>query len=280
MRQLFSVPVANKSLTFYLPKGQFGNIMVEYDVTTSAGNTMTKADAGNIRLNWNGQDIVNADAEILNELNNVYGGTAEAAFVEAGANRMCVIIPSGLYFDTGNVFDIGDNDKVYIKLDFSDLSAKSASGMVTVYAKPKLGQMNYLHHIEPRFVVAQGASTLSDTFPVSNVSQVYFKNPAGANVSQVQINKNSETVIDGSVKMLKAYSAYVHLLETALTTIAIDFGESKDIRENFGQQISYKLTFTGAGTCPMYISFIELTPDKAVESKTRASYQIANNIQK
>jgi hypothetical protein len=280
MRQLFSVPVSNKSLTFYLPKGQFGNIMIEYAVTTSAGNTMTAADAGNVRLNWQGQDIVNVDAELLNDLNNVYGGKAEATFALAGANRFCVIIPSGLYFDNGNVFDIGDNDKVYLKLDFASLSAISASGMVTVYAKPKLGQMNYLHHIEPRFVVASGASTLSDVFPVSNVSQVYFKNPAGSNVSEVQINKNSETVVDGSVDMLKAYSAYVHLLETALTTIAIDFGESKDLRENFGQQISYKLKFTGAGTCAMYVSYIELTPDKAVESKTRASYQIANNIQK
>lgn len=282
MRQLFSAPLSNNTLTFYLPKGQFGNLMVVYAGTTDAGQTWTRADLGQVRLNWNGDDAINVDAEILNLLDNIYGGVAEATFAAAGANRAAVIIPSGLWFDSANVFDVGDTDRVFVKLDFSAAAAKCsvAGGTVTIFAKPKIGVMNYLHKMVTRNINSSGAFTYSDTFPISNVSQVYLKNPSGANVSHIQLNKNSETVVDADTADVNAYSDWIHQLEATNSTIAIDFGETKDIRENVGSQISFKYTFSGAGTLEQYFSYIEFTNKKAVESRTVASNKIIQNVNK
>lgn len=267
MKLLHSVPVANSNLNFYLPKGQWGNILIEYDVVTDTGLTMTRADAGNVKLNWGGDDVINVDAEILNLLNNVYGGVAEASFASAAANRMVVILPSGLWFDSGNIFDVANKDEVYIDLSFAALAAKCVSGNVRIYSKPKIGVMNYLHKIVSRFVVAGGASVLADTFPISNISQVYLKNPAGSNVTQVQLTKNEETVVNASVQALIAYSDNIHNLETTNTTLALEMGESKDIRENIGNQIDYNYTFSAAGTLYQYFSHLHFTNEKALTSR-------------
>lgn len=276
MRLLHSVPSTNGSLTFFLPKGQYGSIMIEYDLDAALGVTLTRAQMGNIILNWNGDNVINVDAEILNLLDNVYGGTAEFSAAVGGATRMSVFIPLAQWFDSLNVYDIGEKDQVYIKLDFPTiaLATNVDSGSVRVYAKNKVGVMNYLHKIISRSVVSAGATTIADTYPVNNISQLYLKNPA-ALVSNIQITKDNDTVVDAPTAVLNAYSDWIHLLESTNTTIVIEFGESKDIRENVGSQISYKYTFTGAGTLAQYFSYIEFTPIKAIESRAKAGQKLA-----
>lgn len=275
MRLVQSVPLTNGSVTFFLPKAQIGNIYIEYTPVAAAGVTLTRANYGNVILNWNGKDVVNVDAEILNLLDNVYGGTAEFTPAVGALSRMSVFVPCGQWFDPLNVYDVGEKDQVSIKLDFPQLAsvANVASGSVNIYIKTKVGVMNYLHNIIARPVVVAGASTLADVYPVNNMSQVYLKNPTI--LTRAQIMKDGETIVDAPTASLTAYSDWVHLLETSNTTIAIDFGESKDIRENLGNQVQYQYTFSGAGTLSQYFSFIEFTPNKSIESKTKASAKLS-----
>jgi len=282
MRLLYSQTLANKTLTFYLPKGQWGNIIVEYIGTTDTGQTGQRSDMGSVILNWNGEDIVNVDAEILNLLANLYGGVAEATFATAGLNRMIAILTPGVWYDSQNIFDVADTDKVYIKLDFTTFANKCATsgGSVNIYSKPKVGVMNYFHKIISRNINVSSAVTVADTFPISNVSQLYLKNLASRNISNIQINKDDENIIDCSPKLLNAYSDWIHLLETTNGTVAVDFGESKDIREVIGTQISYKYTFTAADTLEQYFSYVEFTPEKASQSRLTAQNKILKNINK
>jgi hypothetical protein len=268
MKLLNSVPASNGSLTHYLPSGQYGVIAIEMVLDAAAGVTLTRANMGNIILNWNGQDVVNIDAEILNLLNNVYGGVSEFSAVAGGAHRFTAYIPCGQWFDSQNIYDVGDNDKVSVKLDFPDLAlaANVDSGQINIYAKNRVGVMNYLHNIISRNIPASGASTLADSYPLNNVSQMYLKNPA-ALLTNVQIVKDGLTLVDAPPATLIAYSDFSHLLETTNTTLALDFIESKDIRESLGSTINYKYTFSGAGTLEQYFSFIEFTPTKAIESR-------------
>lgn len=279
MKLLHSVPVGNGGLTFFIPKAQYGVIHIEYDVTAAAAVTLTRAQYGNVILNWNGDDVINADAEILNLMANIYGGTAEFTPAVGGLSRMSVYIPTGQWFDSMNVYDVSENDQVYVKLSFPDLAlpANVASGSVRVYAKEKVGVMNYLYKITSRFVVAQGATTLADTYPVNNISQIVYKN-AGTLLSNIQVVKDSETVVDAPVKVLNAYSDWIHLLETTNTVIVIEFGESKDIRENVGSQLSYKYIFTGAGTLSQYFLYLEFTPNKALESTNTAKRTLLKRV--
>jgi len=276
MKLLHSVPAANSSDTFFIPKGQYGTFYIQFDVIAQAGVTLTREDFGNIILNWNGQDVINVDAEIINLLDNVYGGTSKFSSTVGADASMACFLTAGLWFDSSNVYDIGGNDKVYIKLDFPNLadSAKVASGQVKIYAKNKDGIMNYLHNITARPVPASGASTLADSFPVNNVTQVYLKDPA-ALTSNLQVVKDGITLVDAPPNELINYSDFIHQLETTSNTLAIDFVESRSLAEAVGSTISYKYTFTGAGTLQQYFSFIDFTPAKANESgNTLAKKQV------
>lgn len=275
MRLVHSVPLANGSTTFFLPKSQIGNIIVEYTPVAAAAVTLVRADYGTAILNWNGRDVVNTDVEILNLLDNIYGGVAEFTPAVAALSRLTMVIPCGQWFDPLNVYDIGEKDQVSIKLNFGNLASAAfvASGSCNIYIKTKIGVMNYLHNIIARPVVVAGASTLADTYPVNNISQVYLKAPTI--LTRAQIMKDGETIVDAPTASINAYSDWIHLLETTNTTIAIEFGESKDIRENLGSQVQYQYTFSGAGTLNQYFSFIEFTPNKAAESKARAASKLA-----
>jgi hypothetical protein len=199
-------------------------VLLWYDtnLTPQRAYYLTRANLGNIILNWNGQDVVNADAEILNQLDNVYGGVSEFSASAGSTTNASVFIPCGLWFDSQNVYDIGENDNVYLKLDFSDLASASNvdSGTINVYGKNKTGVMSYLHNITSRPVVASGASTLADTYKINNISQIYLKDPATL-LSNVQFSKDKETIVDASPGVLISYSDYVHQLETTNTTLRL-----------------------------------------------------------
>jgi hypothetical protein len=270
MKLLHAVPASNGSMTFYVPKGQYGFFQIVFDLDAAAGVTITRAQLGNIKFNWQGSDVFNVDAELLSLLGNVYGGISEFTAVAGGATRCSIFIPCGAYWDSQNIYDIHDNDRVYFELTFPLLTAAVIdSGFVKVYGKNKVGVMNYLFNIMPRPVVSSGAAVLSDTYEINNVISIYMKNPA-ALVSDIQIDKNNQTIYNAPTTEIQAYSDWIHQLETTNTTLALEFAESKDIREALGSTVRYQMTFTGAGTLAQYFAFVEFTPEKANASALRA----------
>lgn len=274
MKLLHAVPALNGSLTFYVPKGQYGFFQIVFDLDAAAGVTITRANLGNIKFNWQGSDVFNVDAELLSLLGNVYGGISEFSAVAGGATRCSIFIPCGAYWDSQNIYDVHDNDRVYFELTFPALTAAVIdSGFVKVYGKDKVGVMNYLFNIMPRPVVSSGAAVLSDTYEINNVISIFMKNPA-ALVSNIQIDKNNRTIYNAPTTEIQAYSDWIHQLETTNTTLALEFAESKDIREALGSSIRYQMTFTGAGTLAQYFAFIEFTPEKAQASALRARRQL------
>lgn len=279
MRRLYSVPNSNGSLQFYVPSGLYKFFVVEFDLDAAAAVTLTRANLGNLKLNFNGQDIINADVEILSLLGNIYGGVSEFTAVAGGATRCTVFIPCGQYWDNSNVYYVSQDDKVYLDLSFPDLAlaANVDSGSIRVYAKNGVGSMNYLNYLQTKPVVAAGAGVIDDSFPVNNVAQIILKSAATL-LSNVQVRKDGEPVFDGNVNVLTAYSDFVHMLETTNTTLVLETGESKDVREYSGHEIGYQYTFTGAGTLAQYFQFIEYTTQKAKASRQASANYLARKM--
>ncbi|MCK9282166.1 MAG: hypothetical protein M0P71_16220 [Melioribacteraceae bacterium] len=280
MKLLHGVPGANGALSFALPKGQYGIIQLHFAGTAAAGVTVTRLNLGSVRLSWNGQDIVNVDAEILNLLNNTYGGVATFASAIGAAFTCDVMIPCGQWIDSSNIYDVGNSDQVILTLQFPDLAnvAIVAAATVDVYAKEKIGVMNYLFHMIQRNVISAGAGIVADTYPMNNITQVYLKDPATANVTRIQILKDNTTIVSAPTAVVQAHSDWTHLNETATTTTAIEFIESKDVREAVGAQISYNYTFSGAGTLSQYFAYVTFTEQKAIESRNKSAQKLGNNI--
>lgn len=280
MKRLFGVPGSNASLSTYFPKNQYGAFLIRYTGTAAAGVTITRADLGSVQLTWNGKDVINVDAELLNLVDNLYGGVSEFTSAIGGAFACSVIIPCGQWIDAANVYDVGINDKVALNLNFPNLASAAfvASANVDVFYKTKTGVMNYLNNIIQRNVVMTGAGTFSDNYPISNVAQLFIKAPA-ALLSNIQVAKDNNTIVDCPPAVALSYNDYLHLVETAQTTLGIEFGESKDIRENVGGQVSYSHTFTGAGTLQQYLCYITFTsPNKVIASRTQAAQDLTGKI--
>ena len=281
MKLNYQVPLSQGSLSFFLPKGQYGNIMLRISGIAAAGVTITRAQLGNCQLVWNGQQVINVDLELLNQLNNLYGGYSDFTSALAGAFTASIIIPTGTYFDSSNIYEVGANDQVQLKIDFPDLAniANVASGNIAIYTKEKIGAMNYLYNMVPRFIVAGGAGNIADTYAVNNISQVFLKKPLTDGLtSHIQILKDNRTIADCDTVVAQDYSDYIHQVETPNDVIAIEMSESKDVREAIGGQVSYQYQFTGAATLKQYYGYISFTPAKAVESRARSAEKIAMNI--
>jgi len=274
MRLLWQDNLVNLTTNFTIPKGQYGLFLIRYSGQAAANQTVATTDLGNVILNANGNDKINVDVDLLSQLSNVYGGAIEASSVTGGAFAFSVIVPVAAWFDSKNIYDISERDKVYFKLDFPNIASKIVSGTVAIYAKPRHGVMSYWHKILSRTVVSGGAGTITDTLPVANISEVYLKNPA-ALVSQIQLIKDGKVYVDGDTGSELAYSNWIHLLESSITLLAIEFVESKDIREAISQSLSYKYNFTGAGNLAQYYSAIEFVDaNKQAESLANAKSAI------
>lgn len=265
MKLLFRDSAMNSTTTYNVAREQYGSFLVRFAGTAAAGQTVAAADLGNVILNWNGGDVVNVDAEMLANAANLYGGAVEATSAQAGAFAFSFIIPCGAWNDPRNIYDVNDKDKVYIKLDFAALSAKIASGTVSINAKPRTGIMSYFHKILSRSVVAGGAGTITDTINAANISELYVKNPA-ALVSTMQISKDGKTYVDNDAATELSYSNWIHQVESAGTFLGVEFIESGDLRQSLSKQLTYKYVFTGAGTLAQYYSSIEFSAQKQAES--------------
>jgi hypothetical protein len=274
MRLLYSSPFSAGSLTFFLPKGSYGSFQIAYRGTNGA-TAKTRADLGNVQLTYNGNPIVNVDAELLSFLNDLKGGFSTFTSTANSTLNAQINVPCGRFGDNNNSYSVQDKDKVYFKLDFPNLT--NITGTVYIYAVPKLGIQNYLYCLTSRNVVAGGAGVLSDVHRLPNVSEIYLKNTSI--VSSIQIVRDNQTIVDGLREDIQAFSDFVNQVEASNSIIEIPMNISKDVREVLSQEILYKYSFSSGGTLQQYFAYNVLTPQQAVISASEINAEVQKKIQ-
>lgn len=274
MQLLYSTAFSSSSLTFFLPKGSFGGFQIAFRGTNNA-TPKTRADLGNVQLTWNGNPIVNVDAELLSYLTDLKGGFSTFTSTASSTLNAQIYIPAGQYGDTNNSYLITDSDKVYFKLDFPNLS--NITGQVYIYGIKKQGVNNYLYCLTSRNVVASGAGTISDVHRLPNVSQIFLKNTT--NMTSLQIVRDNQTVVDGLKEDVQAFSDFYNEVEASNTVIEIPLNLSRDIREVVSQEILFKYTFSAATTLQQYFGYNILTPNQAVKSVSEIDAEIRKKIE-
>lgn len=274
MRLLYSSPFSGGSLTFFLPKGSYGSFQIAYRGTNGA-TPKTRADLGNVQLTFNGNPIINVDAELLSYLNDLKGGFSTFTSTANSILNAQINVPCGRFGDNNNSYVIEDKDKVYFKLDFPNLS--NINGTVYIYAIPKLGIQNYLYCLTSRNVVASGSGVLSDVHRIPNCSEIYLKNTSI--ITAMQIVRDNQTIIDGLKEDVQAFSDFINQVEASNTIIEMPMNISKDVREVISQEILYKYTFGSAGTLQQYFAYNILTPQQAVISASLVDAEVQKKIQ-
>lgn len=276
MKILTSAPFSQGSHQHFLPKGNYGGFLVVYEgVNVALGNT-TLADLGDVEFNYNGETLINVPAKVIANLNDLYYGDQEFTNIAGGAVRASIFIPSGTFQDDKNVYNVSQEDRVNFKLDFSGLASLWASGFVRIYGITKQGAQNYLAKLVSFNQVSGGASSINNVYDVENVNAVYLDNVSITD--NIKLSKDGKTIIDAETKDILAYSNLKHQVETAITMIAIEFTESKDVREAIGGMTEFSYKTNGAGVLDQYFASIVFTPKKAVATIQQAKVDIANKM--
>lgn len=274
MQLLYSSAFSAGSLTFFLPKGSWGGFQIAYRGTNNA-TPKTRDDLGNVQLTWNGNPIINVDAELLSYIADLKGGFSTFTSTASSTLNAQLYIPAGQFGDNNNSYLITDSDKVYFKLDFPNLN--NISGTVYIYGIKKQGVNNYLYCLTSRNVVATGSGTISDVHRLPNVSQIFLKNTT--NLSSVQIVRDGQTIVDGLKEDIQAFSDFYNQVEASNTVIEVPMNLSRDVREVISQEILFKYSFTGATTLEQYFAYNILTPNQAVKSVADIEAEIRKKVE-
>lgn len=267
MKQLFQQALSSGSLAYQLEKGQWGLFQLRAEGIASSGQSVNLTDLGNVIVRWNGQDIVNVDFEFLNLFGNLYGGVCEYTSINGGAFKISAFIFTGLPFDPQNVFDVDENDKVEIVWTW--YTTKIVSGYAYVFGKPRSGIMSYVPGLYIKSVVSSGAGVINDNIPVENIATLFIKNPS-ALISRLQVARDGKVIVDGATGAIQAYSDWIHLLETTNNLLAIEFVESKNVKDVISTQLSYSFTTTGSGIIQLYYARLIPKPEKVEISMARS----------
>lgn len=274
MQLLYSTAFSSASLTFFLPKGSFGGFQIAFRGTNNV-TPKSRQDLGNVQLTWNGNPIINVDAELLAFLADLKGGFSTFTSNANSTLNAQIYIPAGQFGDTNNAYLITDSDKVYFKLDFPNLS--NITGQVYIYGIRKQGVNNYFYCLTSRNVVTSGAGTISDVHRLPNVSQIFLKNTTS--MSALQIVRDNQTVVDGLKEDVQAFSDFYNQVEQSNQVIEIPLNLSRDVREVISQEILFKYTFTGSTTLQQYFGYNILTPNQAVKSLSAIEAELRKKIE-
>jgi len=280
MKYLKTENALNSQTMFYLSKGSYSSLVVQFSVVAAAATLLTKSDFGSLIININGKDIVNTDIEFLNRLNNIQGGYADFSSITAGDAKMFVSIPFSFNSEDKNILDIDETDRALIKLDFATLTSKIVSGSVSVFGVLQTGVQNYIYNIMQRPLQVSGAGIVADSYLIENVSNMFLLDASAALVSNVQISKDNDSLIDAPAEVLKNETLYKNRVESDEDFIKLDFVNSNDVREAVSKSVGFNYTFLMSGTLKQYFSFLTFDNAKTISSyyKTKFSFDSKNKI--
>jgi hypothetical protein len=264
MKLLWSDNLKNAGTNFPIPSGTYGAFLIRYSGVPVGA--ISNTDLGNVILNRNGDDKINVDVDLISQIDNLYGGFIEDTLNAASDFEVSILIPCGNWNDKRHVYTFGANDKAFFKLDYPSLSPLITSGTVNIYGKEKAGIQSYWYKLLSKFVVSGGATAgLTDSILTPNICQLFLKNPA-ALVSNIQLIKDGKVFSDGDVSAELAYGNYQHEIESIGNMFAFEFCETGNVLESVNTQLTYKYTFTGAGTLQQYYSAIEFDAAQQAQS--------------
>lgn len=253
MKILKSESTLNLSTQVALPSQIIKGLFIRFAGTNATGATAAEADFGSIRVNYRGQDIVNADLAFFGQLNNLDGGTHEFSSTVSAAVVGSYYIPFNVPWDEQNGLINTDADRGTVYLQFPALiAALVATGQVEIYVIEARTIATYVPVWLNQNLQAGGAGNLTDRFRQFNISSIYYVEN-GIITGNIVVNKDGQNVINASQAVLKANSNLINQLETATTLIQIDLNPNQILGNALANNVDVVLGVNGAGTIACYI---------------------------
>jgi hypothetical protein len=253
MKIIKSDSTLNLATQVALPSTIIKGLFIRFAGTNAAGQTATEANLGSIRVNYRGQDIVNADIAFFGLLNNLTKGVHEFSSAIGGDVVASYYIPFNVPWDEQNGLINTEADRGTVYLQFPALiAALVATGSVEIYVIEAKTVATYVPVWLNQNLQAGGAGQLTDRFRQFNISSVYYVENA-AITGQVIVNKDGQNVINASQAVLKANSNLINNVETAVTLIQIDLNPNHILGNALANNVDVVIGVNAGTTIVAYV---------------------------
>jgi|GEM_PF-4966752 len=208
MRLIKSENMTSGQVLFYLPEGVYSGLFVTFKGTNVEGNALLSRDLGYVKLNYNGQELINVRSEFFIERANLLGGSTLQSSIENSDFTFTFFVPFRLKKDSTNVLVVAPNSVSFI---LSNFSTNVVSGTIDVYAVFSEGVAKYLPYIKEHNVDFAGASTKQVNFTQPNIEELYILNPG--NISRISVLRDGKLIVDSDLTSLQSYSNAFNMIE-------------------------------------------------------------------
>lgn len=240
-----------------------------YVKAQKSGGVITEGVMGRIRVNYNGDDIVNAPHTDLRKYcdllygkpkNETAGITGDPSYYGAFIPFYHPSLPNAIHKEPGE------------NLDFYIEAAQESVDSATCYVYGVIDDVPEVY--VPRLIsltgtAATGTQKLLIDFP--NIASVMLTEPEFSEPTLVQLLINNELIYSGSWQILEDFSNVMARIEaTALDVIYLDIVQKGQISEALNDEATLLIT-GGSGSFNYLINSLKFNPAKTVRTATKVT---------
>lgn len=260
MKLLVSDQVLNNQLQRDLPHGTIKDLVIRWTGTNQAGQAVTLAQLGQVRVNYRGTDVVNETVNFFSLFNNLKYGVAEFSSIVAGAYAVSIVIPFHAPWDnTVGLFN-NANYAGFVELRNTVTIVTVTGGVVQISYVEANAMAPYLTYFIQQNLAVGGAGQQTQDFSGTDISSLFIEN--NVNLTNVFIQKDQLSRITSDEATLLSYSNFLNRVETAIALLEVNLNPYNYIPAG-GKVTQFNGTFGAATVLLIHTMGFARTPDAA-----------------
>jgi hypothetical protein len=234
--------LSGTSLLVRVPAGMYAGFLIRIDGLNVGGQT-AGANFGRIRLNRNGVELLNLDADVLQFVNDIDLGYIESVSSIGATYKQSAYIPASLFpfAEDKNIFYVADDDLLNIEIVYnSAVQTVIASATIAVGGNFQLGVENYTP-IRLQETPNLPTGTTPEVFRgCNNFIGLYM---TYTNTTRLLVEVDGGVYVNGDIEEVQCLSNLLNHKEAAYTSmVKVDVTQGRSTTEALSDEL--KVTFT------------------------------------
>lgn len=213
--------LGNNQFDIELPAGLYKGLGLSFEFTNQAGQTLTPANLGQIRLFYRSKRIWEATIDnIMGLVRRKFPGAQRLNSVAGAAGDIFAYVP--LHFGDGNICAIGGDDW-YLQFIHADLATPVSACQLTLMPQPGFGFQRYMPIYNDFNIRTLTAESRPERFIKTNLAYVTVN--VSANHTNIRLDKDGNPIYD----MTDEQAEHVTNIESSPETFAVAAASSATV---------------------------------------------------
>lgn len=264
MKLLVTDQVLNLTTYKELPNGTLKHLFIRWAGTNQAGQAVTLAQLGQVRVNYRGTDIVNESVAFFSLWDNLNYGVAEFVSNVGGTFAASIKIPFHAVWDEKVGLFNDPNYGAYVELRNVTTAVVIATGTVQISFEEAQANASYLTYYLQENLAVGGAGQQTQDFTGIDISSLYLE--TNAQLTNVFVAKDTVNKVSSDQNTLLADSNMTNRVETAIALYEVPMNPYKYIPAG-GKLVQFIGTYAAATIQLIHTLGFAMTPDAAIKSQ-------------